>query len=102
MLRRLLTSLGYHVEWADTAAAARRAAATSPFDLVVSDVGLPDGTGHDLMRELRARHALRGIALTGYGMEDDLARSAESGFLRHLVKPVSLDVLRTTLRELLG
>jgi PAS domain S-box-containing protein len=108
VLRRLLTRLGYDVEWADTAAAALRAAdhvaaaPHRPFDLVISDLGLPDATGHDLMRELRRRHNLRGIALSGYGMDDDLARSTDAGFLRHLVKPVSLPLLQATLQDLVG
>ena len=61
-----------------------------PLDLVISDLGLPDGTGLDLMRELRTRHGLRGICLSGYGMEEDLERSAEAGFIEHLTKPVDL------------
>jgi PAS domain S-box-containing protein len=102
VLHRLLTRLGYQVEWVETANAALRAARQRPFDLVISDLGLPDATGHDVMRQLREQFNARGIALSGYGMEDDLARSAESGFLRHLVKPVSLDVLQATLRDLIG
>jgi CheY-like chemotaxis protein len=72
------------------------------FDLVVSDLGLPDGSGIDLMRELSARHGLRGIALSGYGMEEDVRQSLEAGFERHLTKPVSLPQLQATLREIAG
>lgn len=63
----------------------------------MSDLGLPDGTGFDLMRELRDRHGLKGIAVSGFGMEEDLRRSRESGFLEHLIKPVDIDKLRAAL-----
>jgi two-component system, chemotaxis family, CheB/CheR fusion protein len=72
------------------------------FDLVISDLGLPDGSGIDLMRELSTRHGLRGIALSGYGMEEDVRQSLEAGFTRHLTKPVSLPQLQAALREIAG
>ena len=71
-------------------------------DLVLSDIGLPDGSGLDLMAELSRRYGLRGIALTGYGMEDDVARSREAGFARHLTKPVNLEQLETAIRQVAG
>jgi CheY-like chemotaxis protein len=78
---------------------ARAAAAKEPFDLVISDLGLPDGTGVELMRHLRDTYGLRGIALSGYGTEEDLLRSGEAGFIEHLVKPVDFNDLRRALRE---
>jgi CheY-like chemotaxis protein len=71
------------------------------FDLVVSDLGLPDGSGLDVMRRL-ARQGVPGIALSGYGMEEDLRRSREAGFACHLTKPVSLERLERALREVAG
>jgi CheY-like chemotaxis protein len=71
-------------------------------DLVLSDLGLPDGSGLDLMSELSRRYGLRGIALTGYGMDEDVARSREAGFARHLTKPVSLEQLETAIRQVTG
>ncbi|MES1240903.1 MAG: CHASE domain-containing protein [Acidobacteriota bacterium] len=71
-------------------------------DLVLSDIGLPDGSGLDLMSELSQRYGLRGIALTGYGMEEDVARSREAGFSRHLTKPVNLEQLETAIRQVAG
>ena len=62
-------------------------------DLVVSDVGLPDATGYDLMRELRARMPIRGIAISGWGRPEDIAKSREAGFSEHLTKPVGLQKL---------
>jgi CheY-like chemotaxis protein len=73
-----------------------------PFDLVVSDLGLPDGSGHDLMRELIQRYGLRGIAVSGYGMEEDLRRSHEAGFYRHLTKPVTPRLLCAVVHEAAG
>ncbi|HEX8913650.1 MAG TPA: PAS domain-containing protein, partial [Humisphaera sp.] len=102
VMRRLLTAEGYEVEWVATAAAAVHAAGRRRFDLVVSDLGLPDGTGHELMRELRAVHGLRGIALSGFGMDHDVARGQESGFVRHLVKPVTVEVLDAAIRQVLN
>ncbi|HEX3130541.1 MAG TPA: CHASE domain-containing protein [Thermoanaerobaculia bacterium] len=71
-------------------------------DLVLSDIGLPDGSGLDLMAELSKRYGLRGIALTGYGMEEDVARSRAAGFARHLTKPVNLEQLETAIRQVAG
>jgi signal transduction histidine kinase/ActR/RegA family two-component response regulator len=71
-------------------------------DLVLSDIGLPDGSGLDLMAELSRRYGLRGIALTGYGMEEDVARSRAAGFARHLTKPVNLEQLETAIRQVAG
>jgi CheY-like chemotaxis protein len=69
------------------------AAEASRFDLVLSDLGLPDGSGLDLMRHLRDRYGLAGIALTGYGMEEDIRRGREAGFVDHLVKPITFQKL---------
>jgi signal transduction histidine kinase/ActR/RegA family two-component response regulator len=103
-MAELLSILGHQVTVAKDVATGRAAAEgalTGPgLDLVISDIGLPDGTGFDLMRELSSRHGLRGIALSGYGTEDDLRKSREAGFLRHLTKPIDLGRLREVLRDL--
>jgi CheY-like chemotaxis protein len=67
------------------------------FDLVISDIGLPDGSGYDLMSELRENCGLKGIALTGYGMEQDVNRSLDAGFVAHLTKPVRMESLDSAL-----
>ncbi len=100
VLTRVLKGAGHHVTGAETVAAALAAAGREEFDAVVSDLGLPDGTGNELMAQLRERHGLRGIALSGYGMEQDMARSREAGFVAHLVKPVDFNQLRRTLDAL--
>ncbi len=97
VLTRLLTRAGHHVVPTASVAAALEAASQGTFDLVMSDLGLPDGTGNNLMEKLRDLYQLRGIALTGYGMEDDLERSRQSGFITHLIKPVDFNQLRRAL-----
>jgi signal transduction histidine kinase len=101
-LSMLLRRDGHHVITASTVANALALAATQPLDLVISDLGLPDGTGTELMEKLRADHGLRGIALSGYGMEDDLARTLDAGFVAHLVKPVSIADLRRAVVAVAG
>jgi CheY-like chemotaxis protein len=100
LLSRVLGSWGYEVRVAQSVASGLEAA-SPPFDLLISDLGLPDGTGHDLMRQLRARGPLKAIAVSGYGMEEDQQRSREAGFLAHLTKPVNLAELRSVLRRTL-
>ncbi len=90
ILTRLLDHRGHTVRSVGTAAAAVEAAASGEFDLVISDLGLPDRAGHALMAELREVHGLSGIALSGYGMDEDLTRSRQSGFFAHLTKPVDI------------
>ncbi len=99
-LARLLRMFRHQVSVAGTVADAMDLAMTEPFDLIISDIGLPDGTGHDLMRQLteRERH-IKGIALTGYGMESDVERSREAGFLDHLMKPVDLNRLQHVIQK---
>jgi signal transduction histidine kinase len=101
-LADLLAAVGHRVTVAGTAAEAVEQAAAPPegsFDLVVSDLGLPDRSGLELMRELVDRFGLTGIALSGYGMEEDVRCSHEAGFVRHLTKPVALAALVEAIRE---
>jgi PAS domain S-box-containing protein len=98
VMSKLLRDTGYAVT--TTASVAEALAVASPdVDIVVSDIGLPDGNGLDLMRELRARHGLTGIALTGYGMEDDVQRCREAGFTAHLTKPIDFANLDTMIQR---
>ena len=85
----LLAELGCEVVAASSVGEALAAAKDQDFDLVLSDLGLPDGNGLELMTHLRDHYGLSGIAVTGYGMEDDLRRSREAGFIDHLVKPIT-------------
>ena len=97
----LLRAGGHRVEVAGSvgeALAAARAVTGRGFDVVVSDLSLPDGSGLDLMRELK-RRGLKGIALSGHGMEEDVRNSREAGFDRHLLKPVDPRALVEALHE---
>jgi PAS domain S-box-containing protein len=96
-LTGLLLRRRYQVAAAATAAEARALAGSRSFDLLITDIGLPDGNGYDLMNELGQKNHLRGIALTGYGMEHDVARSETAGFDAHLTKPVRIQSLEAAL-----
>ena len=96
-LAYLLRRRHYEVSPAASMAEALALAEQESFGLVISDIGLPDGSGHDLMKELGQRFGLKGIALTGYGSEDDIARSEAAGFLTHLTKPVRVEALEVAL-----
>lgn len=100
VMAKLLTAMGCSVSPAGSVAEALDAAAAAPFDLLVSDVGLPDGTGIELMRQLRERYGMRGMALTGYGMDDDIRLCREAGFEAHLTKPITFQALATTIGDL--
>lgn len=102
-MQLFLETIGYQVTTADTVAAALRAATQEQFDLLVSDIGLPDGSGDDLMRQLQDEgHNFPSIALSGYGTEQDAARSRAAGFQIHLTKPISPTDLRATMEKLLA
>jgi DNA-binding response OmpR family regulator len=92
-LERLLGRRGHQVTAAATLAEGRKLAAGDSFDLLVSDLGLPDGSGEELMKEVRETKQLKGIALSGYGMEEDVQRSLEAGFAAHLTKPINIEAL---------
>jgi PAS domain S-box-containing protein len=86
-LAMLLRQRGFEVVVAYTMASALEQAA-SGFDVLISDLGLPDGSGRELAERLAAGGPIRAIALSGYGGEADLAASRAAGFRAHLVKPV--------------
>ena len=92
-LEKLLVRRGHLVAAAHTMRAAMEAAARSQFDLLISDIALPDGSGTELMTYLRAISGMRGIAISGFGMNGDINRSLEAGFAEHLVKPVKIEKL---------
>jgi len=94
MMKMVLNAEGHTVDTAGDVATALEFAGQQEFDLLLSDLGLPDGSGHDLMRQLRERgHRFPGIALSGYGQEEDLQRSRQAGFDAHLTKPASRESL---------
>ena len=99
VLARLLHRTGHRVVTAGTVSTAVKIGLSQPFDLLLSDIGLPDGTGLEVMRELKSQRGLKGIALSGYGMDADVRNSQDAGFAIHLVKPVDFRSLTRVIRE---
>jgi CheY-like chemotaxis protein len=93
-LKFLLTRLGHQVLSAENMTEALRISEAEQFDLLLSDIGLPDGSGLELIREIRRTREVNAIAVSGYGMDEDIQRSQEAGFFEHLTKPISLDRLQ--------
>jgi signal transduction histidine kinase/CheY-like chemotaxis protein len=100
VMTRLLRNLHHDVQTASSVTAARQLAKTQKFDVLISDIGLPDGTGLELMQSLQAGRPMRGIAMSGFGMEEDVRRSLHAGFHTHLTKPVNLNLLEAAISEL--
>lgn len=100
MMQKLLAGLGYGVLTATSVADALQRVADNEFDVLISDIGLPDGSGLDVMQALRRHGDKHGIALSGYGNEEDIARSRDAGFAEHLVKPVDFETLDAAIRRL--
>jgi len=103
MLSVLLTHAGYDVETAASAPAALAAATSSHFDLVISDIGMPDMNGYELAQALRALPDYREVplvAVTGFSMFDDRERSLSSGFNAHMTKPIDPGALLDLIENL--
>ena len=98
-MSRLLRLAGYKVGTAETVKSALRLCESERFDLLISDIGLPDGTGHELMRELSARYNARGIVVSGFGQQHDIDESRAAGFVEHLVKPISIEALQAAIER---
>ena len=97
-LTSLLRRRGHYVQSALTCQSALEVSAKEQFDVLISDLGLPDGSGIDLIQKLASKPAL-GIALTGFGMEQDIRKSREVGFQHHLVKPIDLNKLESLIQQ---
>lgn len=103
LMGRLLEGLGHKVMTADTLESALNAVDTTGFDLIISDIGLPDGSGLELMHQIVLRSGpIPAIALTGYGMEEDIQRSRAAGFTAHLTKPIDFMKLEAMIRQILN
>jgi|GEM_PF-2398735 len=100
-LAELLRSEGFRISVATSIASALRQD-VGQVDLVLSDIGLGDGSGLDLMRRLRTMKNLPGIVLSGYATEADIVASQQAGFSAHLVKPISIDNLVAAIHRTQG
>jgi signal transduction histidine kinase/ActR/RegA family two-component response regulator len=95
-----LTSRGHRVRVVSGVQAALREAASAPCELLISDIGLPDGSGIDVIRQMAPGPTVGAIAMSGFAMEQDVLRSREAGFHVHLTKPVELAVLERAIAEM--
>jgi signal transduction histidine kinase/ActR/RegA family two-component response regulator len=101
-LERLLVRRGHLVAAAHNVRSAMEAAGRGSFDLLISDIALPDGTGTELMSYLRAMSPIPGIAISGFGMNGDIEKSFEAGFAEHLVKPVKMEKLESAIDRVIA
>ena len=101
-LAQLLSEEGHAVTVADSMDAAVEAHRAGARDVLITDLGLPDGSGHELLARLRAIRPIDGIVLSGYGMDADIARSRDAGFSDHLTKPVNIGRLLQALEAIGG
>jgi CheY-like chemotaxis protein len=104
--RQVLTQLLLHRHFKVAGAASFSQACSlikknKDFKLLISDIDLPDGNGHDLMSQFRKKFRAKGIALTAYGSEQDVAQSRASGFTAHLTKPIRMEALENALAAVL-
>ncbi|HEX4084017.1 MAG TPA: response regulator [Chthoniobacteraceae bacterium] len=100
VLARLLARDGHDVTLTATVHDAIAEFAAHRFDAVISDLGLPDGSGLDLMRTMQRQRKVAAIALSGFGMEEDILKAKDAGFSAHLIKPVNINDVRRLIAEL--
>jgi len=101
-MKRMLERRGYQITIAHSAEQAVEKVRTQDFDLLISDIGLPDRSGYELMREVLLNKPLPGIALSGFGSEQDVNQAREAGFAEHLTKPINFERLEKTIQSLLS
>jgi len=99
LLCLMVEALGHFVVAAETMEQALQALAHQAYDVLISDIGLPDGDGWELMRRLHGHRPAYAVALSGFSMSADCARSRQVGFRHHLVKPYGIEQLPSVLRE---
>jgi len=108
VLSTLLRREGYRLVSAATCCEAMALACLAieegcPFEILISDLGLPDGSGLSLVGEVKALFPhLSAIALSGYGSDDDVIESLRAGFIRHYTKPVSIETLRRAITQIVA
>src|SRR5438067_5953644 len=98
-LSRLLTHFGHQISVADNSQSALKIMGSQEFDVVLSDIGLPDGSGYDVISEAKRKQPVKAVAITGFGTDEDIRRGKDAGFDFHLVKPIDFHELRSVLDE---
>ena len=99
-LSRLLSHFGHQIFVADNRQSALEMVQSQKFDVVLSDIGLPDGSGYEVISRAKQKHPVKGVALTGFGTDEDIRRGKEAGFDFHLTKPVDFHELRAVLSQI--
>jgi PAS domain S-box-containing protein len=98
-LSRLLTHFGHQTSVANNTQRALEMMASQRFDVVLCDIGLPDGSGYEVISQAKRKWPVKAVAITGFGTDEDVRRSKEAGSDFHLVKPVDLDELQAVLQQ---
>ena len=99
-LSRLLTHFGHNISVAESKRGALDMIAAKNFDVILSDIALPDGEGYDVISEAKQKQSVKGVALTGLDGDEDIRRSKVAGFDFHLSKPVDFYELRSVLGQI--
>ncbi len=99
VLARLLDHFGHKISTADSKQSAFQFLELKDFDVVLSDIGLPDGSGYDVVSQAKRKQAVKAVALSGFDREEDIQRGKEAGFDFHLSKPIDFQELRTVLDQ---
>ena len=100
VMAKLLQGQGHEVRTADGVGTALAAAAEQEFDLLISDIRLPDGTGLELIKQLLASRPIKGIAVSGYSDDEDIRRSHDAGFSAHVTKPIDFQKLQILIKQI--
>ena len=98
-LSRLLTHFGHQISVADNTQSALKIMGSQEFDVVLSDIGLPDGSGYEVISQAKRKQPVKAVAITGFGTDEDIRRGKAAGFDFHLVKPIDLHELRNVLDQ---
>ena len=98
-LSRLLSHFGHQISVADNTKSALEIVQSQKFDVVLSDIGLPDGSGYEVIAQAKRKQPIKAVAITGFGTNEDVRRGKEAGFDFHLVKPIDFHELRTVLDQ---
>src|SRR2546429_7356796 len=99
VLARLLDHFGHEISVADGAQSALEIVEAKEFDVVLSDIALPDGSGYEVISQAKRKRPVMGVALTGFDKKEDIQRGKEAGFDFHLTKPVDFHELRSILGQ---
>lgn len=95
---RMLKKLGHEVYSAMSASEALEQIKREIFDLMISDIGLPDESGIELIKKVKKiQPNLKSVAVSGFGYQEDIERSLQSGFDKHLTKPIQMTDLQNVI-----